>query len=237
MKRLIATLTGVMLTSQVWAGQFTPPSTFTAAKRALYAKVYGNEGVTFYAGCHWHKKKVDLESCGLKDAFPGKWRKRARRVEAEHVIPASWMYKKNGKWRACAIEAKRMGVSMRKHCQAVDSDYRAAHNDLVNLQPAVGAINGLRSNKPFSLNVRGQKKMTFNGRRKVTITSRVIMPPREIRGDIARVAFYMQRHYGIGYSRRQEELFWKWDKEDPVSAEEKARCERIRKIQGRCVFD
>ena len=235
-KWLIPTLF-VLASSAVQAADFHPPSSFKAAKRALYTQVYPGHGRTLYTGCEWRKRLVDLESCGLQGAFSKKWRKRAKRIEAEHVIPASWFYRKNGHLRRCAIEAKTLGKSQRKYCRKHGPEYRRAHNDLVNLYPAVGAINGMRSAKPFAERPSGGHKRTFRGRRTITLTSRVAIPAPEIRGDIARVAFYMQRHYGVTYSRRLESLFHQWDREDPVSSEERSRCERIRKVQGRCVFD
>ena len=33
-----------------------------------------------------------------------------------------------------------------------------AHNDLINLRPAVGAVNAARSNKPFAETLSGKKK-------------------------------------------------------------------------------
>lgn len=235
--RRILTATSILIFSLSAVADFHPPKNFSAAKRALYSKVYNGHGQTLYTGCNWHKKRVVLESCGLQDSFGRKWAKRARRIEAEHVIPASWLYRKNGKMRQCAATAQELHKDKRRYCRKHGSEYRQAHNDLVNLYPAVGAINGMRSAKPFAERPSGGNKRTFRGNRTITLTSRVAVPDPEIRGDIARVAFYMQRHYGVSYSPRMERLFMKWDREDPVSAEEKVRCERIRKVQGRCVFD
>jgi deoxyribonuclease-1 len=208
-------------------------TSFSKAKSNLYKKVEGNSGLTFYTNCSWSKKKVDLESCGLQNSFPTKHLKRAKRTEAEHIIPASWMYKKHGKYRECYTKAKVLGETPRKYCQANDIDYRNAHNDLMNLVPAVGQLNALRSNKPFAEKVSGKKEQTFRGNGKVfLITSRVAIPDKSIRGDIARVAFYMGETYGVTYSRRQLELFKKWDKEDLVSQNEINRKQRIFKIQG-----
>jgi len=207
-------------------------TSFSKAKKNLYQKVYGNSGLTFYTNCQWSKKKVDLESCGLQNSFPKKHMKRASRTEAEHIIPASWMYKKNGQWRQCYLEAKRQGISQRKYCQQTDIDYRNAHNDLMNLVPAVGQLNGLRSNKPFAEKVSGKKEQTFRGNGKVLVlSSRVAIPDRSIRGDIARIAFYMGATYGVTYSKRQLSLFEKWDKEDPVSSEEQERRRKVIDVQ------
>jgi deoxyribonuclease-1 len=124
-------------------------NSFSKAKKMLYTKVYDNQGETFYVGCSWKRKKVNLESCGLEHAFPKKMMKRAKRIEAEHIIPSSWLYKVNGKLRQCAIEAKRLQRSKRKYCRRHDDNFKRAHNDLVNLRVAVGALNAERSNKPF----------------------------------------------------------------------------------------
>jgi len=46
------------------------------------------------------------------------------------------------------------------------------------------------------------------------------VPDISIRGDIARVAFYMRDTYGVTYSKRQASLFNEWDKQDAVSEDE-----------------
>lgn len=214
-----------------------PPSSFTAAKRALYTKVYQDKGTTFYTGCPWQKRRVDLSACGLADSFGSKWSTRAKRTEAEHIIPASWLYRVNGRDRPCVSQAKAQGERIRDYCQEHDDTYRAAHNDLVNLVPAIGAVNGLRSNKPFADRPSGDGRRSFRGERSVTMTSRVVIPDATIRGDIARIADYMSRHYGVTYSARQRQLFAQWQQDDPISDEERYRCEQIRRVQGWCVFD
>ena len=208
-------------------------SSFSKAKKKLYKSVYNNQGQTFYVNCAWQKKKVDLTSCNLQSSFSSKEKKRAKRIEAEHIIPASWLYKRNGKYRACYVSAKAHKTSARKLCQVEDSEYRDAHNDVVNLRPAVGAINAARSNKPFAESISGTKETTYKGNgKKMIISSRVAIPDISIRGDIARVAFYMQKTYGARYSKRQLSLFTKWDSEDPISLEEKTMAKRINSIQG-----
>jgi len=103
----------------------------------------------------------------------------------------------------------------------------------MNLVPAVGQINAIRSNKPFSEKLSGEGKQTFRGKGLVfSSTSRVVTPDKRIRGDISRVAFYMMERYKIQYSKRQLNLFKKWDKEDPIDKTEQSRIARIKKIQG-----
>lgn len=208
-------------------------SSFSKAKKKLYTQVYENGGLTFYTNCSWNKKKVELPSCNLESSFEKKHLKRTKRIEAEHIIPASWMYKKNGKYRKCYLEAQQLAISPRRFCRKSNRDYRNAHNDLVNLRPVIGQINGMRSNKPFIEKISGQKITTYRGNGKVIqITSRGVLPDQNIRGDIARVAFYMKVKYGVTYSKRQLILLKKWAKDDPVSSEEFSLNQRIHSVQG-----
>ena len=203
---------------------------FNTAKKKMYSKVFNNTGETLYCGCNWSDRKTDLNSCGLQSFFPKKQRKRALRTEAEHIIPASWMLKVNNKTRQCAIESKAVTDSAREYCQKHDLDYKQAHNDLVNLYPAVGQVNADRSNKPF-VDVAKNKVKTY-GQCDVEIGSRGIVPPSNKKGDIARVAFYMADTYGVTYSKRQLELFNQWNKQDPISTQERAHNKRVIKVQG-----
>ncbi len=225
---LSALLIAVPLTAQSQIA-----TSFNSAKVKMYKLVYPNSGQTFYTNCEWSKKKVNLASCGLENSFPKKHMNRASRTEAEHIIPASWMLKKNKVERPCVATSKSNKYSPRKYCQAHDEDFRSAHNDLVNLRPAVGQINANRSNKPFSGSLTGSKPMTYRGNGKVfKVSSRVVIPDISICGDIARVAFYMQDIYGVTYSKRQAQLFTEWDKQDAISEEEVLLNQRIKKTQG-----
>jgi endonuclease I len=50
-------------------------------------------------------------------------------------------------------------------------------------------------------------------------------------GDIARIAFYMSKTYGVVYSKRQQLLFEKWVKLDPISEEERKHNNKIIEVQ------
>jgi deoxyribonuclease-1 len=135
---------------------------FTTAKNKLYSKVFNNSGKTLYCGCDWSDRKTNLNSCNLQSYFPKKQRKRSLRTEAEHIIPASWMLKVNNKKRQCSIDSKGSKDSAREYCQKHSAEYKQAHNDLVNLYPAVGQINADRSNKPFVDITKLRLKLTVN---------------------------------------------------------------------------
>jgi len=124
------------------------PSSFESAKKVLYSQLYADHRVTFYCGCTYGAdRKVDLASCGLEALadIP-----RAQRIEAEHIFPAAQF----GNFRACwrdprsfptCLKADGSALSGRKCCEQVDPVFETAHNDLFNLVPAVGEINGKRS--------------------------------------------------------------------------------------------
>jgi deoxyribonuclease-1 len=207
-------------------------NSFSSAKQKMYKEVYNNEWATFYTGCYWRAQQVSLESCGLADSFPNSANKRARRTEPEHVIPASWLYKKNKSWRDCYLDAKQLGIKARDYCQDNDLEFRDAHNDLVNLRPVVGQVNGFKGNKPFLEKVSGEKIATLKAKKKFVVSSRGVTPDPSIRGDIARIAFYMRDKYQVEFSPRQEMLFFKWAEDNPVSEEEIELNRKIEEVQG-----
>jgi len=203
---------------------------FSSAKKTLYKKIHNNQGETFYCGCQWQNKKVDLAACGLDGYFDENETTRSLRTEAEHIIPASWMLKVDDVYRACAVEAKRLGKNKRRYCRKHDDDYKKAHNDLVNLVPAVGQINADRSNKPYVTRVESLKDAylhctAVNGRSG-------FVPPDHVKGDIARIAFYMDAQYGVQYSDDQQALFEHWAEIDPVSDDEIKHHNKINDVQG-----
>jgi len=103
--------------------------------------------------------------------------------------------------------------------------------DLYNLQPAIGEVNGLRSN--YSMEMIPGEKREF-GACDVEIENRKFEPRPEIRGDIARTYLYMDMAYpGHGVlSRSNRKLFEAWNREDPVDDWEHERAHRIEAIQG-----
>ncbi|MFQ0971660.1 endonuclease [Gilliamella sp. BG1] len=118
----------------------------------------------------------------------------------------------------------------RKACKK-DVTFNLMEGDMHNLQPAIGEVNGDRSNYRYSqftdkFNQYGQCKTT------VDFKERKFQPRDEIRGMIARTYLYMSDKYKINLSNQEEKLMTAWDKMFPP---EKWECERnklIEKIQG-----
>lgn len=209
----------------------TYAANFGTSKREMYQEVYNNSGSTIYCGCEWNNKHVDLSSCNLQNEFTNKESIRSERTEAEHIIPASWMLKIGDHNRDCVADSENSKYSAREYCQLHDKNYNKAHNDLVNLFPAVGQINADRSNKFYIEESDDYNIDDYNSCKSVN-TEDGFIPRPSIRGDIARVAFYMRDKYFVQYTPEEEALFHKWDYQDPISQEEIQRNNRIIEIQG-----
>lgn len=199
------------------------PASFYSAKKVLNEKIYTGNQVSFYCGCSYGEAPVpgkpdrtrltpDASSCGLK---PRKNANRAGRIEWEHVVPA-WEF---GHQLQCWQEGGR------KACKK-DPQFKAMESDMMNLVPAVGELNGDRSNFRYGM-IGGEAGAYGRCDFKVDFKQRVAEPRPEVRGDIARTYFYMEKTYGLKISRKQRQLFEAWDKQDPVDAWEQERARRI----------
>lgn len=202
---------------------------FETAKRWLYQRVYADRPVTFYCGCKYDPAtlKTDLRSCGVT---PRKNTERAGRVEAEHVMPAEEF----GNFRQCWREPEKVcgkKISGRECCNKTDPLFEAAHNDLHNLFPAVGEVNGDRSNFRWG-EIPGEAREYGACEIEVDASIRRAEPPDNVKGDIARVYFYMEKTYRFKISDQQRQLFTAWAKADPPDPWETERNRRIAEIQG-----
>jgi deoxyribonuclease-1 len=102
--------------------------------------------------------------------------------------------------------------------------------DLYNLVPVIAEISALRSNSHYAM-VAGEN--ADFGKCDIEIAHGVIEPPAEVRGDIARIHFYMDWAYP-GYdliNKEDRQLFKIWDQQDPVDEWECKRARRIEEIQ------
>ncbi len=198
------------------------PSSFSQAKK-LSLKIYQDHPVSFYCGCEieWQGKKgiPQLDQCGYQVR---KQQKRASRIEWEHVVPA-WQF---GHQRQCWQEGGR------KLCSKSDTVFRRMEADLHNLTPAIGEVNGDRSNFNFS-QWNGLDGVTYGQcEMQVNFKGRKAMPPQRARGAIARTYLYMSAEHGFKLSSSQTKLMQAWNKTYPVDDWECTREERIYKIQG-----
>lgn len=188
---------------------------FGTAKKRMYAIHEGQP--TLYCGCEFKSKSPDLEGCGLGGFTGTRW----ERTEAEHVVAASAI----GSTRPCWEEGGR------DHCISVDPVFKAAHNDLHNLYPAVGQINLYRSNNSMGL-IGDEDREYGDCDFEVDVDADRVEPRPEARGDIARIHFYMEWMYGVSLTEGQRRLFLHWHQTDPVDEWERARDAAIAAKQG-----
>ncbi|RVU30883.1 endonuclease [Neptunomonas marina] len=195
-------------------------ASFSQSKRTL-SEIYADQATSFYCGCEFvkeGKKLVPLhESCGY---VPRKNANRASRIEWEHVMPA-WAF---GHQLQCWQEGGR------KNCRK-DERFRTMEADMHNLVPAIGEVNGDRSNYSFAM-LSGEPRSYGACDMEVHFKSRKVEPPEHRRGDIARSYFYMRDQYGVRLSKQQTQLFEAWDKQDPVDHWERQRNQEIARLQG-----
>ena len=185
------------------------PADFEAAKR-IAQKIYSDEQTDFYCNCQirWvgGKGQPDLRSCGYQVRKNGP---RAQRIEWEHVVPAQQF----GVGRACWQQGGR------EQCGDTDQTFRRMEANLFNLKPALGEVNGDRAHFRFS---ELPETPAQHGACPVRIDfKRQLAQPRaEIRGDIARIYFYMADRYQLKLSDAEQQLFLRWHQQDPVDERE-----------------
>lgn len=197
---------------------------FNKAKKEL-PKIYAkfSNPKTIYCGCdikvnrNKTKLNVDLNSCGYKVR---KQEKRASRIEYEHVMPA-WEF---GHQLQCWQKGGR------KQCSKV-KEFQIMEGDLHNLFPAIGEVNGDRSNYRFS-DWNGEPFQYGQCDMIVDFKGKKVQPPKVSRGIIARSYLYMADKYHIKLSKNQKRLYEAWDRIYPVSAFECQRNQEIAKVQG-----
>lgn len=198
------------------------PRNYRHAK-TMIDKIYSDYPVTTYCGCLYDGAghHINARSCGLST---DKYRKRARRVEWEHVMPASYFGRKMPCWHRAP-----KGESGRHHCEDTSDAFNTMEGDLYNLQPSVGALNAIRSDHPYGM-IAGEKRAF--GQCDFEDSGYVTEPPPWFRGDAARTWFYMSKTYGIPIEPGMRAMFERWAREDPPDAWEIERARRIGNIQG-----
>jgi len=208
----------------------TTNQSFNKAKKILEREVYKDHQTTFYCNCPFDSNG-DILPCGTYT--PKKQSKRAHRLEWEHVVPAHAFGQSFPEWRdghpEC-VDRKGKPFKGRNCARKVAVEFRYMEADMHNLVPAIGEINGLRSNYSFAM-IPGEKREF--GKCDMEIENRKAEPPPDKRGNIARTYFYMDWAYpGHGViSNKNKKLFDAWDKSDAVDEWECERCKRIERIQ------
>ncbi|TVP89491.1 MAG: deoxyribonuclease I [Pseudomonadaceae bacterium] len=201
------------------------PLSFEQAKTQGRQQVYFDRHTvgTFYCGCQWEWMgrsggRVDLDSCGYQIR---RQEVRAHRIEWEHVVPASNF----GRARQCWQDGGR------SNCKANDPVFNVMEADLHNLSPAIGEVNADRSNYRFAP-IRGAAQTYGACAMQVDFQNRIAEPPDAVKGQIARIYFYMHDRYDLPMALRQQQILMSWDQQVPVSDWERERDRRIAAVMG-----
>ncbi|CAM3673095.1 Endonuclease-1 [Pseudomonas reidholzensis] len=225
MKKLLSAV--VLAFSFIHPALANPPATFTEAKVVAKQKIYLDQANSamgdLYCGCKWtwvgkSGGRIDPASCGYETR---KQQSRAERTEWEHIVPA-WTF---GHQRQCWQNGGR------EHCADDDPVFKAMEADLFNLYPAVGEVNGDRSNFNYGM-ASGVSPQYGQCKTRVDFNQRAAEPRDEVKGLVARTTFYMFDRYQLSMSRQQQQLLMAWDKQHPVSKWEKERDRRIAAVMG-----
>lgn len=197
------------------------PDNFSEAKR-LAQRIYSDENQTFYCACplRWQGGKgiPDLKSCGYKVRKNGP---RAQRIEWEHVVPAHHFGKSLPCWQQGG----------RDNCQQTDTLFGRMEADLFNLKPAIGEVNGDRANFAFA-ELPAQPPQYGACPFKVDFQAQLAEPRAQVRGDIARIYFYMADKYALALPKSQQLLLIRWHQDDPVDDRERLLNRRIAQQMG-----
>ncbi|GAP77002.1 endonuclease I precursor [Pseudoalteromonas sp. SW0106-04] len=230
------------------------PTSFSNAKSKAERDVYFDQDTTFYCECNFvfddtqdldgdgntHETMIEPSSCGYEPRRPitnsGKPNARVSRIEWEHIMPAhiiggeldEWKNRKN--FPECQ-ENDGSYLSGRECAYELVPLFRRAHDDLVNLVPAVGELNADRSNYQFAV-ITGENRLYGQCDFEVDFDKDTAEPSHGVRGDIARTYLYMVQRYGANIDSSTLELMKQWNTDDPVSSWECLRNGRIKDSQG-----
>jgi deoxyribonuclease-1 len=203
---------------------------FSKAKKMLGKNVYQHHRVTLYCDATFDSQKKITAPTGFTT---DKYIKRAKKVEWEHVVPAENFGRTFVEWREGSpqcINRKGKSFKGRRCAEKVNVDYRYMQADMFNLYPAIGAVNGMRSNYNFTMLPDVQSHF---GSCPMKISNKKAEPPVRARGQIARTYLYMEQTYSrYNMSRQQRQLMNAWDKMYPVDSWECQRAQRISRLQN-----
>lgn len=214
-----------------------PLKNFGSAKKVARDVIYSGHNIDFYCGCGYTPGKagsggtIDASECGYT---PRKNKARGKILEWEHVVPAYYFGSKRTCWKkgsAKCVKSDGTAFKGRECCSRVDKTFQKIEADLHNLTPAVGELNGDRSNLPYGI-VQGEPRGYGECNFEIGGTPKVTEPRDEVRGDAARTWLYMADTYGIALNDSQRQMFEEWSQNDPVDKWEKLRDMRIEAAQG-----
>lgn len=233
MKFVLVSLLSVFLnTTTAFAEGNTVNESFYQAKKALEKYVYTEiPQKTIYCDFNFElpSKKIQL----VDGFYTEKHKKRAERIEWEHIVPAENFGRTFSEWREghpLCIDNKGKSYKGRKCAEKANKEFRLMQADMYNLYPAIGAVNAARSN--FNFTQFSKDTPSSFGICQVKIYDRKVDVPEHARGKVARAYLYMEDSYSrYNMSSSNRKLMQAWNKLYPVTKDECTRTKLIEKLQ------
>lgn len=187
---------------------------FSQAKKILtkFYQDYSQYQSDFYCNAPFKQVKNRFEIVPSEAYSPrnlktkkGNINQRAKRIEWEHIMPAHNFGQHLPCWRKGG----------RKECQN-DATFNKMEGDLQNLVPAIGEINGDRSNYRYAEPPKDIQYMQYGNCKVFTdFKTKRFYPANYSKGWIARSYLYMSKTYNIKLSDKERKLMEAWDKQYP----------------------
>lgn len=202
---------------------------FNKAKKILEREVYTENRKTLYCDADFSADKKVVLPSGFTVT---KHKKRAAKIEWEHIVPAENFGRTFKEWREGdnqCVNSKGKAFKGRRCAEKISEQYRYLQADMFNLYPAIGAVNALRSNYNFTMLPATSSSF---GSCEMKIEQRKAEPPANARGAISRTYLYMDSTYeAFTMSKQQRQLMTAWDKMYPVEPWECTRTKKITRLQ------
>ena len=232
-KGAICFVLSVSLLSSVFAyAQNVQITSFSKAKQFLLKDVYTDYFKTVYCHATYHPENKKILTYPL---FFDRtiMQNRSDRIEYEHIVPAEnfggilpeW---KNGH-KSCQTKGK--PYKGRRCAEKANHSFKLMQADMYNLYPAIGSVNGVRSNKQF-VQLPRFVPSSF-GTCHFKISDDKAEPPNRSKGIVARTHLYFDEVYFPQFklSNKQTLLMIEWHLKYPVTQWECIRTYRIEQIQ------
>lgn len=204
---------------------------YNKAKKYLYDYYKDtSSSVDFYCGLPFHydkrDRRMEFGPSGSNELYnqtsyyeprnpytkKGKPNARASRIEWEHIMPAENFGRHLQCWREGG----------RKQCSKDSKTFREMEGDLHNLVPAIGEINGDRSNYRYAEAPRDLVYSQYgNCKVHTDFKAKRFYPSDRSKGWIARSYLYMSDTYGVRLSSQERKLMEAWDRQFPMTNAEK----------------
>jgi len=213
--------------------QNTTITSFAKAKKILLKDIYTDYHKTIYCNAVYNPKDKSIISYpdGFDDTILST---RAKRIEYEHIVPAQNFGRTFKEWREgspLCINNKGESYKGRKCAEKASILYNFMQSDMYNLYPAIGSVNGLRSNLAYT-ELPENIPNAFGGCA-FKIADKRAEPPEEVKGIVARATLYFEEAYKPRFkiNDRQRKIMQKWHADHPVTEWECIRTYRIENIQ------